>query len=179
MTKRAVFLDRDGVLIRSDLINGKPIAVQEPERMELLAGVEEACARLKALDFHLVMVTNQPDLARGLVQRKIVDQMNGTLAKRLGLDAVRVCPHLNEAACDCRKPAPGMLTDATRELGINLRKSFMVGDRWRDIEAGHRAGCNTVYIDWGHAEPMTVQPDHIASSLLNAVAWIAEQSTPS
>lgn len=131
------------------------------------------------MDFLLVVVTNQPDLARGLVQREIVDQMNGTLARRLGQDAIPVCPHLDEAACDCRKPAPGMLMDATRELGINLRESFMVGDRWCDIETGRRAGCKTAYIVSGHTEPMKSQPDQIASSLLNAVAWIAGQSTPS
>jgi D-glycero-D-manno-heptose 1,7-bisphosphate phosphatase len=174
ITARAIFLDRDGVLIRSDVVNGKPIAVQQSDRMEVLPGVEDACRSLHQAGFLLVVVTNQPDVGRGLASRATVDEINRNLKDILVLDDVRVCCHDGKEACTCRKPAPGMLTDAAAEYGIDLAASFMVGDRWRDIEAGNRAGCRTVYIEWGHGEALTIAPDHTARSLLEAVPWILE-----
>jgi D-glycero-D-manno-heptose 1,7-bisphosphate phosphatase len=177
MAAKAVFLDRDGVLLQSDVINGKPIAVQEIARLQVIAGVEEACRSLRAAGFKLVMVTNQPDVGRGLVARETVEQMNAYLQDLLKLDDIRVCYHDGVQACACRKPNPGMLTDAAAALNIALAGSFMVGDRWRDVEAGQRAGCHTVYIEWGHGEALTIAPDHVAKSLLAAVPWILEQAS--
>ena len=170
--RKAVFLDRDGVLIKSDVVEGKPIAIQDIDRLELIPGVEEACGILRAQGYLLVMVTNQPDIGRGLVTRAVVDEMNNRLVAALGLSGVRVCHHSDSDKCTCRKPEPGMIVEAAREMNIDLGRSMMVGDRWRDIEAGRRAGCRTVYIDWGHGEPITVAPDYAAASLLRAVAWI-------
>jgi len=169
---KAIFLDRDGVLIRSDLRDGKPIAVQELTRMEILPGVEGACRALRQAGFLLVIVTNQPDVGRGLVARETVEAMNTVLVTALGIDDVRVCFHDGYSPCECRKPRPGMLLDAARTLGIDLHASVMVGDRSGDIEAGHAAGCRTVHIAWGHSEVLKVVPDHSAPSLQAAVDWI-------
>jgi D-glycero-D-manno-heptose 1,7-bisphosphate phosphatase len=95
------------------------------------------------------------------------------LQQTLGLDAVRVCPHDNSDGCDCRKPLPGLMTHAAEDFGIDLGASFVVGDRWRDVEAGKNAGCRTVFIDCNYDEALKSPPDHIATSLLDAAAWIA------
>jgi D-glycero-D-manno-heptose 1,7-bisphosphate phosphatase len=168
----SVFLDRDGVLIRSDLVNGKPVAVQDIARMEILPGVEDACRRLKAAGYLLIIVTNQPDVGRGKVVQNVVEAMNASLAVTLGIDAVRVCFHDGYSPCACRKPRPGMLLDAAQTLGINLAESFMIGDRSGDIEAGQAAGCHTIYIAWRHGEVLKSAPDYTAPNLAAAADWI-------
>src|SRR5262249_42658509 len=129
----AVFLDRDGVLVGADVLDGVPHPAREPE---LLPGVVEACERLRDAGFALVMVSNQPDIARGPADRAHIDRTNEWLRRQLDLDAVQVCPHDDADGCRCRKPAPGMLTDAAAALDLDLAASVMVGDRWRDIDAG-------------------------------------------
>jgi D-glycero-D-manno-heptose 1,7-bisphosphate phosphatase len=112
------------------------------------------------------MVTNQPDIARGLVTAESVEAINGALKAQLGLDDIYVCLHMDEDQCDCRKPKPGLLIEAARRWNIDLRRSFMVGDRWRDIEAGRAAGCRTVFIDHDYAaERPPDRPDLVATSL--------------
>jgi D-glycero-D-manno-heptose 1,7-bisphosphate phosphatase len=172
----AVFLDRDGVLIEAIVHNRKPYAVTTPDRVRLIAGVPDACAALSQLGFLLVMTTNQPDIARGKISRHFVEETNAGLAERLGLDDVEVCMHDNSDACSCRKPLPGLMTMAAAKLSIDLSASFVVGDRWRDVEAGHRAGCRTIFIDYGYDETLKSLPDHVAPSLLSAVNWITTQS---
>ena len=170
--RRAVFLDRDGVLIRPIIRDGKPYSAVGPEDVHIIEGVPEACAELSGFGFLLIMVTNQPDIARGKVSREFVDETNAALAKALGLDGVELCPHDNADECACRKPKPGLMIQAADRLGIDLASSVMVGDRWRDIEAGRRAGCRTVFVDYGYDEALEEQPDHIAASLSAAVGWI-------
>jgi D-glycero-D-manno-heptose 1,7-bisphosphate phosphatase len=175
VSRRAVFLDRDGVLIEASKRDGSPYPVRTPDEVRLIDGVPEACAQLSALGFLLVMITNQPDVARGKVTRAFVDAVNSGLSRSLGLDAVRVCIHDDADDCDCRKPRPGMILDAAATLSIALHSSFFVGDRWRDIDAGHSAGCKTVLIDHGYDEPLRALPDHVAPSLLVAAEWIRSQ----
>jgi D-glycero-D-manno-heptose 1,7-bisphosphate phosphatase len=170
--KKAAFLDRDGVLIRSDLREGKPIAVQDIERLEILPGVEAACRALRDAGYLLVIVTNQPDVGRGLVAQSVVEDMNRSIAASLGITSVHVCFHDGRTPCQCRKPEPGMLMDAAQEFGIDLGRSVMVGDRSSDIEAGIRAGCRTVFIEWGQSEVPRQAAHHTAPSLYAALGWI-------
>ncbi len=172
---RAVFLDRDGVLVGSDLVDGVPTPAAVPE---VLDGVVEACARLRAAGFRLVMVTNQPDIARGRIDRVDVDVENERLRAALGLDDVRVCPHDDGDGCDCRKPAPGMLLAAARHAGIDLSASFTVGDRWRDIAAGRAAGTTTVFVDHGYPERQPEAPDLTVAGLLDAVPFLTASDGP-
>ena len=167
--RRAVFLDRDGVLIETAVRNGKPYAITETEPAILIDGVSEACAKLKEAGFLLVLVTNQPDVARGTTSREFVERTNNTLKRTLGLDDARACCHQASDHCHCRKPKPGLLTDAAGPMAIDLAASIMVGDRWSDIEAGRSAGCKTVLIECRYDEPAAQLPDHVASSLLAAV----------
>jgi D-glycero-D-manno-heptose 1,7-bisphosphate phosphatase len=175
-TRPAVFLDRDGVLNRAHVVDGVPHPPDSVQQLELLPGVEEACRRLREAGLLLIVVTNQPDVARGTQTLQEVEALNRELGSRLPLDEIRVCPHDDADECECRKPAPGMLLDAARERGIDLERSVMVGDRWRDVEAGRRAGCKTVFIDWGYSERAPEAPDLIVRQLDEAVPWILEIS---
>lgn len=170
--RRAVFLDRDGVLIHNEVRDGRPYAITQGEPVQIIEGVQAACAALSNLGFLLVMVTNQPDVATGKTPRRFVEDTNAFLAETLRLDAVQVCFHDDSANCDCRKPKPGMILAAAAELNIDVPHSVMVGDRWRDVEAGKRAGCWTVLVDYGYRDEKPMPPDHVATSLLAAVDWI-------
>jgi D-glycero-D-manno-heptose 1,7-bisphosphate phosphatase len=170
--QRAVFLDRDGVLNRAIIRGGKPYPPATLESLEILPGVAEACSTLRRAGLKLVMVTNQPDVSRGTVSRATVDALNGEVKRFLQLDDVRVCPHDEKDGCDCRKPAPGLLLAAAHEADIALGSSVMVGDRWRDVECGKRAGCRTVFVDRGYSERRPQAPDLVVGELSDAVPWI-------
>jgi D-glycero-D-manno-heptose 1,7-bisphosphate phosphatase len=174
---RAVFLDRDGVLNTAIVRDKKPCSPSSLAEFALLPGVPEACAALRAAGFLLLVVTNQPDVARGRVSRGAVESIHRVLRATVGVDDIFVCYHDDRDACLCRKPAPGLLLQAARERQINLFASYLVGDRWKDIEAGRRAGCRTIFIDHGYPESKQVQPDYQAPSLAEAAAWILSQST--
>ena len=168
--RRAVILDRDGVINRSVVRNGLPYPPATLAEFELLPGVPEACARLKAAGFLLIVATNQPDVGRGTTPQAAVDEIHAHLRAILPIDRVEVCFHPGKGAseCDCRKPKPGMLLRAARDLGLDLAQSWMVGDRWRDIDCGHAAGCRTIFIDYGYAEPLREKPDFSAGHLAAA-----------
>lgn len=174
---RAVFLDRDGVLNRVVLREGKPYPPPGPEQVELMPGAEESLARLKQDRFLLLVVSNQPDVARGQQQRETVEQIHSSLKARLPVDDFFVCYHDDADHCECRKPRPGLLLRAASRYEVDLRGSYMVGDRWRDVEAGAAAGCRTVWIDRGYSEPgPATRPDARVSSLAEAVEWILQDS---
>ena len=169
---RAVFLDRDGVLIRSHVRDGKPYAIADGDTPEILDGVAQACADLAADGFKLVLVTNQPDVARGKTSREFVETTNHYLKNTLKLDLVSACLHDDKDDCACRKPKPGLITEAAQRLELDTTQSVMVGDRWKDIDSGRQAGCWTVFIDCGYNEKTALNPDFRCTSLAQAVPWI-------
>lgn len=170
---RAVFLDRDGVLNRSVVRDGKPYPPVSVSEVEILPGVGEALQKLKKAGFMTIVATNQPDVARGTQTREAVEQINDFLMAELELDETMVCYHDTKDACRCRKPLPGLLVAAAEKHGIDLSASFMVGDRWRDIDAGNSAGCITILIEYGYTERApSIPPDLKAKSLLEAAQWI-------
>jgi D-glycero-D-manno-heptose 1,7-bisphosphate phosphatase len=170
---RAVFLDRDGVINRSVIRDGKPFPPESLSTLEVYMGVAEALAKLRHAGFLLIVVTNQPDVARGTQTREKVEAMHAELMAKLPLDEVMTCYHDGDA-CNCRKPKPGALEEAKRRYNIDLERSFMfmVGDRWRDIEAGQRVGCTCVFVDHGYSERQPVQPYARVASLAAAAEWI-------
>ncbi len=170
--KRAVFLDRDGVINRACVREGRPYPPAGLAEVEILPGVSQALVALRGAGFLLIVVTNQPDVARGTTPRKAVEEINNYLAAHLAIDEFRVCFHDNSDDCDCRKPLPGALLTAAKIHSIDLGKSYMVGDRWRDIEAGHRAGCKTIFIDYGYAEKQPESVDYRVKSLSEAAQII-------
>jgi len=173
---RAIFLDRDGVINRPILQNGRPHAPTRIEELEILPGVPAALDRLRAAGFRLVVVTNQPEVARGTLPAGVLRAMHGQLLEALPLDEVRTCPHDDNDGCSCRKPRPGLLEAVASDANLSLASSFLVGDRWRDVEAGRRAGCRTVFIDWGYDERGPDRPDAVVASLAEAADWILSQT---
>lgn len=171
---RAVFLDRDGVINRALVRDGKPYPPAGLSEFEILPGVPEACAALKNAGFLLVVATNQPDVGRGTISKDVVEAIHRHMLEKLALDRVEVCYHPGKGAsnCDCRKPRPGMLLRAARELGIDLQRSWMVGDRWRDIDCGSAAGCRTVLVDRGYSEELRQLPDFRVAGLPEAAQLI-------
>ncbi len=165
----AVFLDRDGVLNESKVVDGTPHPPGTLSDLRVIPAAVTACRDLRAAGFALVVVTNQPDIARGTDTLANVEALNAAVAAEVPIDEFVTCPHDDADACACRKPLPGMLLDAAGRLGLDLERSFMVGDRWRDIEAGHRAGCTTVFVDRGYTERKPEEPDIVVNELVEAV----------
>lgn len=174
-SRPAVFLDRDGVLNEAFLRDGVPTPPQSLEQFRVLPGVAEACAGLKRAGFVLVVVTNQPDIARGAQTRAEVDRMHQRLRSLVPLDEICVCPHDSADGCECRKPQPGMLLDAAERLDLDLARSASIGDRWRDIEAARRARVKAIYVARGYPEPAPLDPDVTVADLPEAAAWIQQQ----
>jgi D-glycero-D-manno-heptose 1,7-bisphosphate phosphatase len=169
---RAVFLDRDGVINRAIVRDGRPFSPIRLEEFELLPDVADAIVRLKSAGYRLVVVTNQPDVATGAQQRAVVEAMHDRIRSELGIEDIKVCYHVDADNCHCRKPLPGMLLEAATDYSLDLRQSFVVGDRWRDISAGHAAGCKTVMIERNYDERAAESPDAIVSSLAEAADLI-------
>jgi D-sedoheptulose 7-phosphate isomerase len=171
--RNAVFLDRDGVLNEAVVRDGKPRPPTATADLRIPAGTAQALARLKERNFLLLVVTNQPDVARGTQRLQTVEEMGRQLRAALPLDDVLTCYHDDQDGCDCRKPRPGLMTRAAQRYGIDLSHSYLIGDRWRDVDAGANAGCKTVWIDRGYAEQAPVSvPDARVGSLPEAVDWI-------
>lgn len=171
MLRKAVFLDRDGVINRTIFRDGKPRAPSRLEEFEFFPGVHEAVAQMRDAGFLIVVVTNQPDVVRGWQKHEVVEAMNALVLEQLKVDAVKVCYHDDHHGCVCRKPLPGLLEEAALELGINLSLSFMVGDRQGDIEAGRAAGCRAcIFVN--DELPDQFIPDAHVISLKEAAEWI-------
>jgi D-glycero-D-manno-heptose 1,7-bisphosphate phosphatase len=170
---RAVFLDRDGVLNRAIVRDGRPHAPKSLAEFEILPSAGAELTRLKASGYLLIVVSNQPDVARGTLNRDTVEEMNAALARSLPIDDVLACFHDDDAGCDCRKPAPGLIVSSAARYAIDLGLSFSIGDRWKDVAAGQRAGVRTIFIDHHYDER---RPDPAAdvtvSGLNEAVDWI-------
>ena len=175
--RSAVFLDRDGVINRSVVRGGKPYPPDTLEDFELLPGAAEAMRRLRAAGRLVIVATNQPDVATGKQRREVVEAMHQRLRDAQLVDDVEVCWHVDADGCACRKPRPGMLLAAAARWRIDLSRSVMVGDRWRDIEAGQAAGCRTIYVRQDYAEKAPERPDLVVGSLAEAVetllSWTA------
>jgi D-glycero-D-manno-heptose 1,7-bisphosphate phosphatase len=172
MSRAAVFLDRDGVLVESLVRDGVPRPAQTLADLRVLPGVREACERLHDAGFILVVVTNQPDVARGTLTAEAIEEMHRELRAQLPLDDISVCLHDDADGCDCRKPQPGMLLAAAARWDLDLGESYLVGDRWRDIEAARRARCHAVFVDRGYDEPLRSEPDVTVADLPEAAEWI-------
>lgn len=170
--RRAVFLDRDGVINANLERDGRPVAPTTLAEFKLLPGVADAVHRLKEHGYLVIVVTNQPDVANGLTDRATVDAMHDLIRSELAVDHIEVCFHNDAAGCDCRKPKPGMILKAAAEYGIDLARSYVVGDRWRDVAAGRAAGCSTIFIDYGYKQDGPNHPDMVVQSLVEATDLI-------
>ena len=172
MVTRAVFADRDGVLCANMMRDGRPVAPTRLEDFRLLPGVEDAVRDLRSAGYLVIVVTNQSDVGTGRTPRATVEAMHDLIRKRLMVDDIKACFHTNEDACACRKPKPGMILEAAAERHIDLAGSFIVGDRWSDVVAGQKAGCCTIFVDYGHEPDAPGKADKVVSSFAEAVRLI-------
>ena len=170
MLKKAVFLDRDGVLNRPNVIDGKPYAPKKVKDFIIYSEVYEVLNNLKNNLYKLIVVTNQKDVGRGITSMKVLNTMHNKLKSFLPIDDIKVCICIDE--CDCYKPNPGMILEAQKEWNIDIEKSYIIGDSWRDIGAGINAGCKTILIDRKYNMPMVYKPDYIVNSLKEAESKI-------
>lgn len=181
-SSRAVFLDRDGT------INVEVDYLHDPARCLLLPGVGEAIARLNRTGFTVIVVTNQAGVGRGKFPLTAIDEVHHRLDELLApfdahVDAYYYCPHHPDAACPCRKPLPGMIHEAAGTWGIDLGRSFMIGDKVSDVEAGIAAGCTAGLVLTGYGtknlaecRSRGTEPAFIVADLGEAVAWILSAS---
>ncbi|OGT41555.1 MAG: D,D-heptose 1,7-bisphosphate phosphatase [Gammaproteobacteria bacterium RIFCSPHIGHO2_12_FULL_37_34] len=173
LRRRAVFLDRDGVLNQAIVVDGKPYSPHTLDAVIILKDAHSALSILKQAHFLLIGATNQPDVTRGTTTRAMVESINKILLDALPLDEIRVCYHDDADQCDCRKPLPGLLLQAAYEYDIDLKNSFMIGDRWKDVAAGKSAGCQTIWLNYHYQEAFLAKPpDFTTASLLEAATWI-------
>lgn len=166
--RRAVFLDRDGVINQAVLRNGKPYPPENLSDFLYLPGVSKSIDKLRRAGYLIIVVTNQPDVSKGIQSEEVVNLMHQKIFQDSLCDDIKVCFHLDEDCCSCRKPKPGMLLEAADKWQIDLKSSFMVGDRWRDIEAGNSAGCFSYFIDYQYEERRPLEPGAIVASLEEA-----------
>lgn len=178
MSRRAVFLDRDGVINRAVMRDGKPYPPKGVADTEILPGVQQALHALHAAGYLLIVVTNQPDVARGTATRETVDAIHSFMSAQLPIDEFCTCFHDDADGCDCRKPLPGALLAAARVHDIDLASSYMVGDRWRDVEAGRTAGCRTFFVGYAYLEKQPENADWRVNSLAEAAQIILESENP-
>ncbi len=159
MKNKAVLLDRDGVINQSIVKNGKPYPPATMEEFQFTTGVQETLAILKKANYILIVFTNQPDVARKTQTQQQVETFHQHIQSVLPIDKIYTCFHDNTDQCECRKPKPGMLYQAQQEWDIDFSQSYVVGDRWRDIDAGNAVGCRTIWIDYGYDEALHSPPD--------------------
>jgi D-glycero-D-manno-heptose 1,7-bisphosphate phosphatase len=173
MRQKAVFLDRDGVLNNSIVKNGKPYPPATLAELRTSVDVLPALTQLKSEGYLLIGITNQPDVARGTTLRSMVEAINAALMHQFPLNEIRVCYHDDHDNCTCRKPLPGLLFQAANDYEIDLEQSFMIGDRWKDIEAGQQAGCKTIWLNYQYEEKQPNPPANFTTTtLLEASNWI-------
>lgn len=160
---RAIFLDRDGIINKVLLNNGKPFSPRRFDEFKMLGGIETLLTSFKNIGFLNIIVTNQPDISRGLMKMEELDKMHLFIRERLPVDDILVCTHDDIHNCGCRKPKAGMIIKASEKWDIDLRRSFMVGDTWKDMKAGKSAGCRTVLVDMEYNQD--IECDHRVKGL--------------
>lgn len=149
---KAVFLDRDGIVNRAIVRDGKPFPPATSEELEIPSGTFTSLLKLANVGYVLIGITNQPDVARGSQSRQTVESFNTFLLSKLPIREIFVCYHDDMDNCDCRKPKPGLILQATKKYSLDLSQSWMIGDRWKDIAAGQAIGLKTIFVDYHYAE---------------------------
>ena len=165
---KAVFLDRDGVINEVNIKNGLPFSPNSLDDLSIFPGVKEAIIKLKKLNFICLVVTNQPDVSRGKITKEEVIKINQFIINETNVDEFFICYHDDLDNCNCRKPKPGLLLNAAKKWNIDFKSSYLIGDRWRDINAGNAVGCNTIFLDYGYNDIKPQKPNFVTDSLIKA-----------
>lgn len=162
----AVFLDRDGIINVPNIINRKPVAISSVKQLCFTDGIVELIDRFHYLKYKIFVVTNQPDIAKGIISFNEAININKKILDKLPkIEYIYMCVHNDDDNCDCRKPKAGMLFDAKEKYGIDLQSSWMIGDRWRDVNCGFNAKCKTIFVDYGYNENLKIMPDYVVKNI--------------
>jgi D-glycero-D-manno-heptose 1,7-bisphosphate phosphatase len=148
----AVFLDRDGVINQAVVRDGNPYPPARLEDVQFLSGAKDFFKKLTDHGYILIGITNQPDVARGTQSREVVEQINDLIVSSLPVKEIFMCYHDDGDDCTCRKPKPGLILQAAEKYQLDLSRSWMIGDRWKDIAAGAAAGLQTIFVDYEYNE---------------------------
>jgi len=174
--KRAVFLDRDGVLSKTYIKNGKSFAARKLKDFKLFCDSKESVKKLKLAGFIVIVVTNQPDVGKKIISRTVLKKMHEKLKKKTNVDAIYTCTHTKNKKCYCRKPKPGMILNAAKRHNIDLKNSFMVGDRLIDIVAGRKAKCRSIFLNKKYFEKKPKSQEATFNNLKQAASYILKQA---
>jgi len=169
--QKAVFFDRDGVINKAAVVDGKPFPPANVDELEIIEGVEHGIEALKTARYKVFIVTNQPDVARGKTSKASILEINEYLKNKLRIDEISCCFHDEPDDCNCRKPKPGMILDLANRWNIDLSESFLIGDRWRDILSAKNAGVRSILIDYNYDEQYET-PDFSSTSFEHAINYI-------
>jgi len=161
--KKAIFFDRDGTIIKSKIFKKKPIAIKKLKECKIFPSARKLLSKLKK-EYFIFLITNQPDVARKQNSKKNVTEINDHLKKKLPIKKIYTC-YCDNDKCVFRKPNSGMIKHASKKYNLDLSKSYVIGDRWKDIEAGKKANCKTIFIDKKYNEKLRSKPDYFVSSL--------------
>jgi len=169
---KCVFLDRDGVLNESLVISGKPYAPTQKSEFKITNGSIDAINKIKKKGFLTIIVTNQPDLVTGKLEKHTLDFFHKKLITLMPIDDIFICAHVDRDKCSCRKPKPGLIFKAASKYNINLSKSYMIGDRWRDVDCAKEAGLRSIFIDHRYNEKLNNVPDFTIFTIRDAINCI-------
>ena len=172
--KKAVFLDRDGIINEPIVKGGKPFSPESVEQFKFCSGISELSNQLVDCDFILFIVTNQPEVARGTILKRKVEEIHDHIRSALPIKEIMSCYHDDQDNCECRKPKPGAIINACRRYFLEPEKSYMIGDRWKDIDAGNAAGCKTIFLDRGYNERKPTTQNYTVSSIKEVVDIISK-----
>lgn len=172
---KAVFLDRDGIINQALVRNGLPFSPANVAEFKWVEGIHAVSQQIISSGFDIFCVTNQPDVGRGLQERAIVEVLHQIVQDELPIKKIYVCYHDGASQCDCRKPKPGLLLQAAEEFELNLSRSYLVGDRWKDIDAGNTAGCRTIFLDYDYDEKLRSPPNHVIGSIHEVAGLICSR----
>jgi D-glycero-D-manno-heptose 1,7-bisphosphate phosphatase len=168
---KAIFLDRDGVLNKAIVRNRKPYPPSTIDELEILEGVYEGVELLKHSGYRLIVITNQPDVSRGLTTIEKVNEINNSIIQLLNVDEIMCCFHDDNENCECRKPKPGMILEAVKKWNIDLSVSYLIGDRWRDIQTAKNIGITSILIKYDYDEKK-INADFECNNLEEAANYI-------
>ena len=169
---KAVFLDRDGVINKPIVIEGKSYAPQSLKDFKIFPKVKVAVKKLRNNGFKVFVISNQPDIGNKLIKKKTLNQMHKLLKSKVPVNKIYFCPHTRNDKCKCRKPNPGMIIKASKDSGILLKESYVIGDRKTDIDAGLKAGCKTIFVNHNYVEKKPTKQEKTVKSLHAAVKYI-------
>ncbi len=169
---KAVFLDRDGVINKPIIIDGKCYAPRLLKDFKIFPKVKSDIKKLKNRGFKVFVITNQPDIGNKLLKKKTLNEMHSLLKTKVPIDKIYFCPHTKNDRCKCRKPKPGMIIKASNNLKIRLKESYVIGDRKTDIDAGLKAGCKTIFVNNNYYEKRPTKQEKTVKSLHAAVKYI-------